>query len=89
MHHIGEINASFQTVILMQPENEIGMLPSARDYHQLANEKFKEDVPKKLMDYLSKNKEQLNPEFLEIWKENGFKTKGNWETIFGKGSVCY
>lgn len=85
MRHIKEIDATHQTVILMQPENEIGMLPSARDHHPLANEKFKEDVPKELLDYLNKNKENLNPEFLEIWKNNGFKTSGNWEAIFGKG----
>ena len=74
-----------QTVILMQPENEIGMLPSARDYHPLATKKFKAEVPKELMDYLKSNSENLNPEFYGLWKSNGFKTEGNWEEIFGKG----
>jgi beta-galactosidase GanA len=85
LRRIREVDAATQTVILMQPENEIGMLPSARDHHPLANKKFKEAVPADLMTYMLKDKEQLNPEFLEIWKNNGFKTKGNWEDVFGKG----
>ena len=85
LRHIKEIDEKYQTVILVQPENEIGMLPSARDYHPLANEKFKDRVPKELMDYLERNKEKLNPEFLEIWRNSGFKTRGSWEDVFGKG----
>lgn len=85
VRHIEEIDTGHQTVILMQPENEIGMLPSARDYHPLANQKFKEDVPEDLIEYLVENKEELNPEFLEVWRRNGFKTNGNWEEVFGKG----
>jgi len=85
LRHIREVDAAFQTVILIQPENEIGMLPSARDYNALATAKFNEDVPGVLMDYLEMNKEKLNPEFLEIWKNNGFKTTGNWVDVFGKG----
>ena len=85
LRHIKEVDAAYQTVILMQPENEIGMLPSARDHHPLANEKFKEEVPGNLIQYLVKNKKELNPEFLEKWKNNGFKTKGSWEAVFGKG----
>jgi len=85
LKHIGEIDAVYQTVILMQTENEIGMIPSVRDYNPLANQKFKEEVPADLIAYLVKNKKELNPEFSEIWEKNGFKTKGSWEEIFGKG----
>lgn len=38
MKHLKTFDAQAQTVIMVQPENEIGMLPSARDYHPLANE---------------------------------------------------
>ncbi|UPZ17745.1 DUF5597 domain-containing protein [Flavobacterium humidisoli] len=85
MAHIKDFDQNDQTVIMIQVENEIGMLPTARDYHPLANEAFKREVPKELLQYLQKNKDKLAPEFLEIWKKNGFKTKGNWEEIFGKG----
>ncbi|WP_236672996.1 GH35 family beta-galactosidase [Flavobacterium tagetis] len=85
MAHIKDFDQKEQTVIMIQVENEIGMLPTARDYHALANAAFKKEVPKELIQYLQKNKEKLVPEFSEIWKKNGFKTKGNWENVFGKG----
>ncbi|MFH6965220.1 DUF5597 domain-containing protein [Flavobacterium plurextorum] len=85
MAHIKELDQKEQTVIMIQVENEIGMLPTAREYNPLANEAFKKEVPKELLQYLQKNKEKLVPEFLEIWKKNGFKTSGNWEEVFGKG----
>ncbi|MGB5668037.1 MAG: DUF5597 domain-containing protein [Maribacter sp.] len=85
MQHLKEVDSKEQTVIMVQPENEIGMLPSARDYHQLANEKFRKPVPSELMKYLTNNKNKLVPEFREIWEKNGFKISGTWEEIFGVG----
>ncbi len=86
IRHIKKIDSDKHTVIMIQPENEIGMLPCARDYSPQANEKFNEPVPKDLIKYLKKNKERLVPEFAEVWAKNGYKTKGTWEEIFGKGS---
>lgn len=85
MSHIKDFDQKEQTVIMVQVENEIGMLPTARDYCVWANEVFNKPVPDELLKYMQKNKEKLVPEFLEIWKKNGFKTSGNWEQIFGKG----
>lgn len=84
MAHVKNFDQKEQTVIMIQVENEIGMLPTARDYCPQANEAFNKEVPAELVQYLQKNKEKLVPEFLEVWKKNGFKTKGNWEAIFGK-----
>ncbi|GGF05327.1 beta-galactosidase [Flavobacterium limi] len=83
--HIKDFDQKEQTVIMVQVENEIGMLPTARDYSSLANEAFNKQVPDELLKYMQKNKEKLVPEFLEVWKKNGFKISGNWEQIFGKG----
>jgi beta-galactosidase GanA len=85
MKHIKKIDGNEHTVIMVQPENEIGMLPSARDYHPLANKKFRENVPSEFIEYLKKNKENLVPEFNERWAKNGYKESGTWEEIFGKG----
>ena len=41
MTFIKTVDQNHQTVIMIQPENEIGMLSSARDYHPLAEEAFK------------------------------------------------
>lgn len=85
MKHIKSIDSHHQTIIMIQTENEIGMLPSARDYHPLANDLFQKEVPSELTDYMIKNKEKLVPEYLSAWRKNGYKTKGNWNEIFGEG----
>ena len=85
MGFIKEYDGTQHTVIMVQVENEIGMLPSARDHHPLANAVFQKPVPAELIQYLQQNKEKLVPEFLQIWKNNGYKTTGNWEEVFGKG----
>jgi hypothetical protein len=51
----------------------------------LANAAFAKPVPKELLDYLQKNKDNLLPEFRRIWAGAGFKTSGTWEEVFGKG----
>ena len=86
MQHIRDIDSDKHTVIMIQPENEIGMLPSARDFSPMANKKFNSPVPDDLIKYLKKNKNNLVPEFRSVWEKNGYKAKGTWEDIFGKGS---
>ena len=85
MEHIKETDEADHTVIMIQVENEIGMLPTARDYHPLANQKYLENVPTELLAYLDKYKEHLVPEIYKVWAENGLKTSGSWEEVFGRG----
>ncbi|MGA7160848.1 MAG: DUF5597 domain-containing protein [Bacteroidota bacterium] len=86
MKHLRTFDGQEQTVVLVQVENEIGMIPDARDYSVSANESFNAPVPAKFMSYLDDHKDNLNPDLRELWGKNGFKTKGNWEEIFGEGS---
>lgn len=85
MMHIKEFDGESHTVVMIQTENEIGMLPTARDYCSLANKKFTEDVPLEFIEYLKKNKNNLIPEFKEKWAAYGYRESGNWEEIFGIG----
>ena len=85
MKHIQEIDEKDHTILMIQPENEIGMLPTARDYSPLANKKFQENVPKEFIQYLKQPKENLVPEFKEIWAQNSYKETGTWQDIFGEG----
>lgn len=84
MQHLKTTDGTQHTVITVQVENEIGMLPDARDYDAGANIAFNKAVPEQLISYLSKNKNTLVPEIKKIWQQNGNKTKGNWAQIFGK-----
>lgn len=83
MKHIAAIDSSEHTVIMVQIENEIGMLEDARDYAKVANALFAAPVPENLMSYLKKNKKTLHPQMLKKWESRGFKTKGSWQEVFG------
>ncbi|MBX7172193.1 MAG: DUF5597 domain-containing protein [Pyrinomonadaceae bacterium] len=84
MRHLKEFDGQENTVILVQVENEIGMIPDSRDRSEIANKLYASSVPAELINYLSANRDKLVPEFREIWAANGFKTNGTWEEIFGK-----
>lgn len=85
MKHIREHDEKYQTVIMIQVENEIGILPSARDYHPQATKAFHQPVPTALMQYLQQHKKSLAPALAEAWRKNGSRTSGTWEEVFGKG----
>jgi beta-galactosidase GanA len=73
------------TVILVQVENEIGMIPEARDHSPEAEKQFAGPVPAALMDYLAKNRAQLAPGLLAAWSAAGGKPAGTWAEVFGAG----
>jgi hypothetical protein len=83
MRHIKEVDGQQHTVIMMQVENEMGVLGDSRDRSKAANEAYSKPVPKELMDYLQKHKDTLLPEIHDAWQTSGFKTSGNWEETFG------
>lgn len=83
MKHVRTVDSEARTVIMIQVENEVGVLSESRDRSALANEAFQKPVPKELIDYLVKNKDGLMPGFLTKWETGGFKTTGSWEEIFG------
>ncbi len=85
MKHIRKIDADHRTVVMIQVENEIGMIPDARDHSNEAEKAFGENVPTELLQYLQTHKESLTPELQKAWGKNGFKTAGTWEEVFGKG----
>jgi beta-galactosidase GanA len=85
MKHIARVDSRENTVIMIQVENEIGMLTEAREYTPAANLAFHSGVPQELMTYLKKNKNDLVPEFSALWQKNGYLTSGSWEEVFGPG----
>jgi len=83
IRHIARIDKQEGTVIMIQIENEIGMLNGPRDYSEIANKLYNSEVPSIFINYLEKNKETLHPDMLKKWEEHGCKTRGNWSTLFG------
>jgi hypothetical protein len=84
MKHIFKVDGAKHTVLMMQVENEVGILGDMRDRSEIANAAFMAPVPKELMEYLVKNKDILVPGLKDIWEKTDFKTSGNWEDVFGK-----
>jgi hypothetical protein len=87
MRHLREADGSKHTVIMVQVENEVGVLDTPRDFCPAANQAFNGPVPKELMDYLQAHKDKLVPQLREAWGRTGLKTSGTWEEVFGKSTV--
>jgi len=85
MKHVGEVDGTQHTVLMVQVENEVGVLRDTRDRSTAANRAYGEPVPAKLMQYLVAHKDTLIPEFRDVWAANGYKTAGTWEQVFGPG----
>lgn len=54
--HIKAVDSQEHTVVMLQIENEIGMLESARDHSSLAEKAYQQAVPAKLLKALNLNK---------------------------------
>jgi hypothetical protein len=85
MRHLRAVDSVRHTVIMVQVENEIGMIPEARDHSALADSLFAAPVPQPLMAYLQANRQALRPELRARWDSSGGKTSGTWEAVFGRG----
>ena len=73
------------TVVMVQVENEIGMLTSVRDCGPQARAAWNGQVPGALTAYLQKNKASLNPYVRDAWAAKGYRTTGTWTDVFGDG----
>jgi hypothetical protein len=92
LNHIRETDGHQQTVVMMQVENEVGILDNLgktpgnarRDFSNAANAAYNGQVPAALMQYITQHKDNLYPELGRVWQSNGNKTSGTWEEVFGK-----
>ena len=82
MRHLREVDGSDHTVIMIQVENEVGILGDSRDRSDLANRAFAQSVPQELLDQFQEHRHELVTDIQQRWKAAGFRTSGNWEEIF-------
>jgi beta-galactosidase GanA len=82
MAHVKKFDKK-HTVVMVQVENEIGMLGAVRDYSPQAQAAIKGQVPRALTDYLHKNKATLHPYVRAVWAAKGNKATGTWSEVFG------
>ena len=91
MEHLRNNDANEQTVIMVQVENEIGMIDVPRDYSADATKLYQSVVPQQLSDYLKKNQKTLHPYLKEKLQTNlskgstsDKKAGATWTQLFGE-----
>jgi len=82
MRHIREVDPQ-HTVLMMQVENEMGILTEGRDDSPPAQAAWNGQVPDALMQYLGAHKATLLPEVATVWAQNGNRMNGTWAEVFG------
>ncbi|MGC8549970.1 MAG: DUF5597 domain-containing protein [Acidobacteriaceae bacterium] len=83
MSHIKKVDGSEHTVLMMQVENEVGVLGDSRDHSPAADAAFDGEVPAKLTEYLKAHRATLDDSLRELWDAHGDKTSGTWTEVFG------
>ncbi|HEY1683199.1 MAG TPA: DUF5597 domain-containing protein [Tepidisphaeraceae bacterium] len=76
-----QYDSGHHTVIMVQVENEVGMIPEPRDHSELSNSAYHSPVPEKLLALAAQK--QLGPEINMLWQNAGHKTAGTWPEVFG------
>lgn len=83
LRYVKKKDAARHTVVMVQVENEVGMIPEARDHGPLANAAFRAPVPAALTDYLSRHESTLAPGLKAAWAGHGSRVGADWNATFG------
>lgn len=83
MRHIKQVDKA-GTVIMVQVENEVGLLGESRDRSPLADAAWAQPVPPELIAYMREHRASLRPWLLDLWKRQGFREQGSWAEVFGE-----
>ncbi len=76
-----DYDSNERTVVMVQVENEIGMIPEPRDHSEKSEQAYQSDVPDKLLSLVAKG--ELGPEVGSLWERAGRKSQGTWSEVFG------
>jgi Domain of unknown function (DUF5597)/Glycosyl hydrolases family 35 len=82
LQHVKSIDEAERTVLMVQVENEPGLLGTDRDYSEAANRLFDGPVPKELLSFLESHRQQLSAPMAKVW--NNSPKPGNWKQVFGE-----
>lgn len=90
MDHVKRVDEAHSTVIMVQVENETGLLGDSRDASPAATAAFSKPVPGDLIDFLAAEWADLHPDLkanLPTTDSKEFTSRQgqNWEAVFGKG----
>ncbi|KAJ9144598.1 Glycoside hydrolase [Pleurostoma richardsiae] len=83
MRHLAEVDAEHSTVLMVQVENETGLLGDSRDRSRRAEEAFAQPVPERLLRHLSET--GLHPQFKARFSDVPASGTHSWDDVFGGG----
>lgn len=87
MQHLKDFDSDHHTVIMVQVENEQGLLGDSRDGSAAANAEFDSPVPTDLVDFLSNDYDNLHDHLKahlsHFTSLPTTKRNGNWNQLFG------
>jgi beta-galactosidase GanA len=84
MEHLASADPD-HVVVMVQVENEIGLLGDSRDRSPASDEAWGQQVPKELVAHLEERADRLDPDLAELWGRGGRRTTGTWPEVFGEG----
>ena len=87
MGHLRSRDHAQNTVLMVQVENEMGMLPLPRDHAAEAERRFRDRVPDELVRMLAVDTGE-DSYVRRIWQRNGAKRSGDWTELFGEGDAA-
>jgi len=82
LRHLADLDKN-HTVVMVQVENEAGLLGSSRDYSEPAEEAWNSHVPRELLASLEGALLPVDQVIRETWASAGSLKAGTWSEVFG------
>ena len=83
MRHVRAVDAERATVLMVQVQNEVGLLGMSRDHRPEAERDFRGPVPQELLQRIVSDRQSAHPVLVQAWQEAGARDAGSWEEAFG------
>jgi hypothetical protein len=87
MRHLRQTDGEKHTVLMVQVENEIGVVGQSRDHSPAAEAAFAAPVPPALTTFLIGHRAWLDLDLRAAWEAAGGRTAGTWQQVFGSTSL--
>jgi hypothetical protein len=84
LRHLREVDAAAHTALMVQVENEVGVIPESRDHSPAAETAFAAAVPPALVRFMQQHRTSLDPQLRAAWEDAGAQAAGSWQELFGR-----
>lgn len=82
LQHVKSADQAERTVLMVQVENEPGIIGTDRDYSEAANHLFDGPVPKELLGFIESHRQHLSAPMTNVWNKS--PKSGSWKQVFGE-----